>query len=89
MENSNNPTINTILPHFHHISTPRSTQISFPSPIIADSVFQTPFVGARAPLWLIEAVLEWAIGIVAKAGNGRGKGSGAFQGCSGIDGTKL
>jgi len=95
------PSILSFLPHLHHTSTPRSTQIQLPSPIIAIlTAYPRPLsaflynkgMNARPITWptvpkgkdrvrvclhagnswneidrLIEAILEWAVDIVAKS----------------------
>ena len=91
------PSILSFLPQFHHGSIPRSTQIQFPSPIIAVlTAYPRPLsafeMNARPITWptvpkgkdrvrvclhagnswseidrLIEAILEWAVDIVAKS----------------------
>ena len=95
------PSILSFLPQFHHGSTPRSTQIQFPSPIIAiltayprplSAFLYSKEMNARPITWptvpkgkdrvrvclhagnswneidrLIEAILEWAVDIVAKS----------------------
>ena len=95
------PSILSFLPHLHHSSTPRSTQIQFPSLIIAiltaypqplSAFLYSKGMNARPTTWptvpkgkdrvrvclhagnswskidrLIEAILEWAVDIVAKS----------------------